>query len=127
MVIIRGKKTKTIKVKLEEMPADASNQTSTSSESTSKLGLTVQPLTPNLARQYGIDADEEGVLVTDVERNSEAGKAINAGDLIQRIGDRKIKNLDNYNSAMEESAGEYILVLVKRKDNTFFVTLKIEE
>jgi len=127
VVIIRGKKTKTVNVKMEEIPADVSGQTSTSSESTSKLGLTVQPLTPNLARQYGIDTDEEGVLVTNVERNSEAGKAINAGDLIQRIGDRKIKNLDNYNSAMEESAGEYILVLVKRKDNTFFVTLKIEE
>jgi len=28
---------------------------------------------------------------------------------------------------LEQASGEYILVLVKRKENTFFVTLKIEE
>jgi len=127
VVIVRGKKLKTIKVKLEEMPGNMAGQSSGTSDSTTKLGLTVEELSLTLARQYGVDSDEDGVLVTAVEGDSEAGKAIRAGDLIQRIGDQKIKNLDDYNKALKESAGEYILVLVKRKENTFFVTLKIEE
>ncbi|MFH2025343.1 MAG: PDZ domain-containing protein, partial [bacterium] len=127
VVIVRGKKLRTIKVKLEEMPGNMAGQSSGTADSTTKLGLTVEELSPNLARQYGVDSDEDGVLVTAVEGDSEAGKAIRAGDLIQRIGDQKIKNLDDYNKALKESAGEYILVLVKRKENTFFVTLKIEE
>lgn len=127
VVIIRGKKTRTIKVKLEEMPDDLAGRSIKSPESTSKLGLTVEELTPYLARQYGIDEDEQGVLVTAVDRDSEAGRALRPGDLIQRIGERNIRNMDDYHKALEESAGEYILVLVKRKDTTFFVTLKIEE
>jgi len=127
VVVIRGKKIKTIKVKLEEMPGNMAGQSLNSAGSATKLGLTVDELTPYLARQYGVDADEEGVLVTAVDRNSEAGQVLRPGDLIQRIGERKIKSLQDYNEALKESAGEYILVLVKRKDNTFFVTLKIEE
>ena len=127
VVIIRGKKVKTINVKLEEMPGSMAGQSSTVPGSTTKLGLTVEELTPSVARQFGIDAGEDGVLVTAVERDSEAGQALRPGDLIQRIGERNIQNMDDYNEALEESAGEYILVLVKRKDNTFFVTLKIEE
>ena len=127
VVVIRGKKIKTIKVKLDEMPGNMAGQSMNPSEKTSKLGLTVDNLTPYLAQQYGVKPDEDGVIVTNVDRNSEAGRSLRPGDLIQRIGDYSIKNVDDYNKAIDESAGEYILVLVKRKDNTFFVTLKIEE
>ncbi|RKY55366.1 MAG: DegQ family serine endoprotease, partial [Candidatus Neomarinimicrobiota bacterium] len=127
VVVIRNKRKKTIRVKLEEMPGNMAGQSIASSSKTSKLGITVDNLTPYLAQQYGVKTDEKGVIVTSVDRSSEAGQVLRPGDLIQRIGDQNIKDVDDYNKALEQASGEYILVLVKRKENTFFVTLKIEE
>jgi len=128
VLVLRGKKEKVFKVKLEELPGNLSGvSTLSSTDSTSKLGLTVETLTSDLARQYGLNRDEKGVVVTAIDRNSEAAQSLRPGDLIQRIGEHGIKNIDDYNGALKESAGEYILVLVKRKDATFFVTLKIED
>jgi serine protease Do len=127
VVVLRGKKEKRIKVKLEELPDSFEQRAMTAQSGSAKLGLTVKELTPDIARQFGINKKEEGVVVTSVDRNSEAGRSLRTGDLIQRIGERNIQNIDDYNKALEESAGEYILILVKRRGNTFFVTLKNTE
>jgi serine protease Do len=127
VVIIKGKKKKRIKVKLEELPGSIGQTATTTSSSTTKLGLTVEELTPYLARQYRIDPNESGVVITQIEKDSEAAKALRPGDLIQRIGDIDIKSVDDYNRALEEAADEYILVLIKRRDATFFITLKFDE
>jgi len=127
VVIIRGKKKKRIKVKLEELPDSIDQTTTQTLSSTTRLGLTVEELTPYLARQYRIDANEHGVIITQIEKDSEAAKALRPGDLIQRIGDIDIESMDDYNRALEEAAGEYILVLIKRRDATFFITLKFDE
>lgn len=127
VVVLRGKKEKRIKVKLGELPDSFEQGAVTAQSGSAKLGLTVKELTPDIARQFGINKKEEGVVVTSVDRNSEAGRSLRTGDLIQRIGERNIQNIDDYNKALEESAGEYILILVKRRGDTFFVTLKNTE
>ena len=127
VVVLRGKKEKRIKVKLGELPDSFEQGAVTAQSGSTKLGLTVKELTPDIARQFGINKKEEGVVVTSVDRNSEAGRSLRTGDLIQRIGERNIQNIDDYNKALEESAGEYILILVKRRGDTFFVTLKNTE
>jgi len=127
VVIIRGKKKKRIKVKLEELPGSTDQTATITPSSASKLGLTVEELTPYLARQYRIDTNENGVVITQIEKDSEAAQALRPGDLIQRIGDIDIESMDDYNRALEEATGEYILVLIKRRDAMFFVTLKFDE
>ncbi|HCK99859.1 MAG TPA: protease [Candidatus Marinimicrobia bacterium] len=127
VVILRGKKEKRIKVKLEELPDSIEQGAMTAQSGSTRLGLTVEELTPDIARQFGIDENEEGVVVTRVDRDSEAGRSLRTGDLIQRVGDRNINSVQDYNQALEDSSGEYLLVLVKRRDATFFVTLKNAE
>jgi serine protease Do len=127
VVVIRGKKEKSIKVKLGEMPESVGQSASVSSTSQNKLGLTVAQLTPALARQYGIPGSEDGVIITGIDQDSEAARSLRVGDLIQRVGEQEIHSLDDYNKALEAASGEYILVLIRRQDTTFFVTLKIGE
>lgn len=127
VVVLRGKKEKRIKVKLEELPDSIEQGSMTAQSGSTRLGLTVEELTPDIARQFGIDENEEGVVVTRVDRDSEAGRSLRTGDLIQRVGDRNINSIQDYNRALEDSSGEYILILVKRRDATFFVTLKNTE
>ncbi len=127
VVLIRGKREKSINVKLGEMPESVGQSATLSSTTQSKLGLIVDELTPALARQYGIPSNEDGVIITGIDRDSEAARSLRVGDLIQRVGDQEIRSLDDYNKALEAASGEYILVLIRRQDMTFFVTLKIGE
>jgi serine protease Do len=56
------------------------------------LGIYLQPLTPDLAKQFGI-ADEKGILVGDVIEDSPAEKAgIQRGDIILEFNGRKVED-----------------------------------
>jgi len=126
VVVLRDKKEKEFKIKLEEMPDDIENRPIRgSTESTSKLGIMVQDITADAARQYDINPDEKGVLVTNVDRNSEAANALRPGDVIKRIGYQDVKNVAEYRAALDKTDSEYVMFLVKRGNNTFFVTLEL--
>ena len=62
------------------------------------LGIAVQDLAPDLAEAFGVD-HREGVLVVEVMPESSAEAAgIEAGDIITRVRDRDIRNIDEFNS-----------------------------
>lgn len=61
------------------------------------LGIDVQELTPELAEMI---EEQEGVMVTDVERDGAAERAgVRAGDLIIGVNQRKVRNLDDWEAA----------------------------
>jgi serine protease Do len=84
MTVTRDRKTVTLSVKVGEQPseealADAENG------SESVLGLTVEPLTPETARQNRLTA-RRGLLVTEVEPGSPGAEAgIKPGDAIVEV------------------------------------------
>jgi serine protease Do len=56
------------------------------------LGVTIQPLTPELSKQFGL-GDEKGVLVGDVVEDSPAEKAgIHTGDVIVEFDGKEVKD-----------------------------------
>ncbi|TFG36453.1 MAG: PDZ domain-containing protein, partial [Desulfobacterales bacterium] len=91
----------------------------------SLLGLTVQQLTPELAQSLKIK-DKEGVIVANVEPGSAAEEAgLRPGDLILEVNRQEVKNLEEYNNALESlDKKESILLLVKRDRHTRFVVLE---
>jgi len=125
LVVIRGKKERKLKVKLGELPESIETASRSTGKSFSKLGIQVEELTPYLAQEYGYDSDDEGVIVTRIDRESEAARVLRPGDIIQRIGDKKTIDMSDYKNALEDVSGEFILVLIKRKSGTFFVTLEV--
>jgi serine protease Do len=67
-----------------------------------KLGLTLEQLTPMSAQNYGLDEDD-GLLVTGVERDSVADRArVRPGDVIIQLGIYKIATLDDFSSVLNE-------------------------
>ncbi|MFA4839922.1 MAG: Do family serine endopeptidase [Candidatus Neomarinimicrobiota bacterium] len=125
VVVLRGKQNKTIKVKLGVLPEDENIVGGDSKQSPSKWGFSVDEITSVLAKQYGIDKETEGVVVTRVDLRSEAGKILRPGDVIQRVSDREIKNLADYKDAIKGVDSEFILVLVLRDHSSFFATLEV--
>lgn len=93
----------------------------------SKLGLTVQEITPDIASSLGLNGTQ-GVLVGNVTPDSPgADSGIQRGDVILEVGATPITSVEDFRRATKNiEKNKPILLLVRRDDNTIFLTLKIE-
>jgi serine protease Do len=85
-----------VKVKLEAWPDEitptVARRNSAPDEKARSFGLTVQPITKDLAEQYGIEK-VEGVLVTEVERGSVAERrGLKPGDVIVELDHKPVSS-----------------------------------
>jgi serine protease Do len=95
-------------------------------ESPTPWGLSVQTLTPELARQLGADRDEQGVVITDVEPGSTAARVgLRPKDTIVSVGNTPVRSVREFREAVDKAgAGGGIRLQVKREDGRLFVFLK---
>ena len=67
-----------------------------------KLGIGLETLTPMLAAKYGLNEDE-GLLATDVKRDSVAGRAgVQAGDEIVQLGMYRVATPDDFATVLDD-------------------------
>jgi len=109
-----------------ERPATEEDTSSTTGDTgNTKYGLTVQPLTAQAASRYGLDADDQGLLVTRVDPEGSAADAgIRQGDLIQEVNRQTVKTVTDFNGALRQSGAKPALVFIKRRNNVIYLTLK---
>jgi serine protease Do len=88
------------------------------------LGISVQNLTPDMARRLRLKA-ETGVVVTRVEPGSPAAEAgIQTGDIIREINRKPVKNVDELVRKLESAKDQNnILLLVQRGQNNMFAAV----
>jgi serine protease Do len=92
-----------------------------------KLGLGLQPVTPQIAKQLGLDSDSEGMVVTEVDPNGPAAEAgIDRGDVILEINKKAVNSIADVKSALEGAKDRPILLLISRKGQTIYVTVSPE-
>jgi serine protease Do len=89
-----------------------------------KLGLSVQPVTPPVARELGLKA-QQGLLVRDVVEGSRAAEAgIRPGDVIVEVDRQPVRTVEELRASVDKRAkGESMLLLVNREGNTVFVAV----
>ncbi len=89
------------------------------------LGIMVDNITPGWVNKFRLK-DRTGVVVTGIAPDGPAAEAgIQPGDIIKEVNNRPLKGLKDYRDAMakSEKAGQ-VLLLLKRGDQTFYVTLR---
>ncbi len=93
----------------------------------SPFGLRVKDLSPELAKELGIEAPG-GVVISAVQPGSRADEAgLRARDVILEVNREAVKDVDSYQSAIKTGAkGKIVLLLVKRGENTIYVAMKPE-
>jgi serine protease Do len=91
-----------------------------------KLGLTVQTLTPELAKQFNVET-EHGVVITDVAAGSLASLAnLQQGDVIQEADRQKVSSTDELEQVLAKAKDkDSILLLVNHQGTTVFVVLQM--
>jgi len=122
--VFRNGKRKTLKVTIGLLEGEVAATKGTASAL--DLGMTVQTLTPELARKAGVEEDQKGVIVTKVEPGSIAARAgIRIGDVICAVGDSQIADMADFRNATdEEDLKEGIRMQVKREGMRRFAFLK---
>ena len=114
---------------VSKMSSDSSEPEKDESEAYESLGLEVSPLSSETATQLGFNESIEGVVVTNVKRGSPARKAgLDAGVVIQRVGDTPIKNVEDFRKAIEGLGkdAKSVLLLVRTIRGGVFLTLDLE-
>jgi serine protease Do len=89
-----------------------------------ELGLTVQGLSPEIARSLGLE-DTQGVVVTAVDPGGAGAAAgFRRGDVILEVDRKPIRSLSDYEKAIAEAKDKNLLFLVRRGDANVFLALK---
>lgn len=88
-------------------------------------GVSVQALTPDLRQQLQLPAGTEGVVITDVDPNSQAaGAGLQQGDIIVQVNRQPVNTVAQFNTAIRTGASrQSTLLLVKRGQGTQFVVV----
>ncbi|HXF49678.1 MAG TPA: Do family serine endopeptidase [Verrucomicrobiae bacterium] len=91
-----------------------------------KLGIYVTDLTPDLARQMGIDFSR-GVVVTEVKPNSTAGLiGVEEGDVILEINKAEVSSAAEYERQMKRlKRGQKVVLLLVRRGDLFYITAQV--
>ncbi|MGQ9705438.1 MAG: DegQ family serine endoprotease [bacterium] len=127
--IYRGSKLIKLTVKIGELPAEKTGimKGKEEEETTQKIGIRVQELTPDIARELGYKG-EEGVLITDVEYGSPAYEAgLSQGDIIIEVDKQKVRNISEFKIAIENAKKKNsILFYVWSKEASHYVVVKLK-
>ena len=122
--VIRQGREKKLKIEVGELKEE---KVAKAGEFTTEkdLGITVQDLTPEIAKHLGI-SEKAGILVSEVKAGSPAHEAgIRRGDVIKEIDRQPIEDLKGYRREMAKVKGKNeILMLIQRGENTIFVVLE---
>jgi Do/DeqQ family serine protease len=134
LTVLRDKQEKTIKVKLDEFEIAQQNETegpagapdSAAPKQNGRLGVSVQPVTPELASRFRLPSGTKGIAITSVDPNGPAAEAgINPGDVILEVNRETVESIDDMRSAIEKSGdGGAIVLLLSRGGQTLFVAVR---
>lgn len=95
------------------------------------LGMSLSVLTPEMAQDMGLPNDAKGLLVQEVDPESEAAeKGLAPGDIITEAGQQPVASIADLNARIDEvrEAGrKSLLVLVRRDGEPRFVALPVGE
>ena len=123
MEVIRRKEKIELPVITEEM---ADEEPSESQADRSQIGLSMQALTPEIAKAYGLSR-AKGLLIVQVEDGSPAAEAgLAPGDIIVEADRQTVSDMASFNRILaKHGKGSTLLLLIDRSGITIFVTLTL--
>src|SRR5687767_1576124 len=126
--VMRDGRTIEIKPTLEEMAAARGGNRALNGEregSAGRFGMTVEPLTPEVAAELELGRNVKGVVITDVDPSGAAASAgLREGDVIQQVNGKSVDDADDVRDALNANGGKPSVLLIARGDGTLFVPLR---
>ena len=132
--IVRDGKARTVEARLAERPDEQEQGGRTPKGSGSEkekgdlLGLSVQDLTPQLARRAQVEQGTKGAVIVDVAQDSPAADAgLEPGDVLVEVNRRPVGSAAEYKAAVKTvKKGETVLMRVKHGQQTQYVPVRVK-
>ncbi len=126
LTVLRNGNQQNLEAKLGELPATGAVAQSGGSGGAMQLGITVTPLTPDLAAQAGVPRGTRGVVVEQTDPNGPAAQAgIEAGDVIEQVNQQAVESPTDMQKALAKSGNRPPLLLINRGGETVFVPVPL--
>src|SRR6185369_2575011 len=130
LTVLRDNREQKIRATLGEFKADATESeegrdSGPAPNSQGKLGLTVIPLTPDIAAELKLPGGTQGTVIDSVDPTGPAAAAgLRRGDVIQEVNRQAVHSPAELRLAIEKTDGKPILLLVNRGAAAFYVAVK---
>jgi Do/DeqQ family serine protease len=127
---VRAGREQTTRAALGELTAanargDNNNGNDQAPAGTGKLGISVQPLTPEIAQQLRLPPTTQGVVIAALDPTGPAADArLQEGDVIQQVNGQQIRSVSDLASAIDKNGQKPALLLVNRGGNTIYVPVR---
>ncbi len=132
---LREGKPLTIEVTMAELPerllaqeesGEIESEDSSEDTAVDELGISVRPITPELAEQLAL-GDVRGVVISSVKRDSYAASlGIQVGDVIFRMGSTDVNTAADVRKGIEEAKeNQRILLYIKTASGTRFISVPL--
>ena len=137
LVVFRNNQRRSLTVVVDELDLDAEQTTRTARRgggggtpnepppTATGLGMTLEQITPEIARRLDLPTSAGGAIVSDVERNSPAANGgVIPGDVILEVNRQKVANVSQITRELQKAQlGQPVFMLVWRNGDNIFVTM----
>ena len=130
--VLRAGKTKTLKVKIGELPDTVATDTPAdepepATASANRLGLVVSDLNAAQRKKLEIEAGQ-GILVTESRAGIAQEAGVRAGDVIMMLNYSRVNDVLVFQKLVKElPKGGSVPILVQRRNGPVFLALKLQE
>ena len=129
LAISRDNREQQVRATLAELPADRSNAAGDDSggerSDTGKLGVRVEPLTPEVAARLNLPDGAQGLVVTDLDAIGPAADAgIQEGDVIEEVNRQPVRSGADLQAAIQRAGARPLLLLINRRSDSLFLTVR---
>jgi serine protease Do len=107
---------------------DGNGQQQSPKDRYEKLGMKVSKLTPEIAKRFGYDGDERGVVVIEVEKESNADNAgIRTGDMIKGVNQTAVATVEEYRKQMDSAEKENAITFLIKRPHAGFIIVQVQK
>ena len=131
MKVIREGKERTLNVRVEELNLETETTRQADAggagggDTGAGFGITLNNVTPEIARQFELPANIKGAVVTEVDPDSPAARVLQPGDVILQVNRRPVANANEASAALRAvPAGRAVGMLISRRGEEQFVTVR---
>ena len=90
-----------------------------------KFGMTVEPVTPEIAAQLELPKDAKGVVISDLDPSgAAAGAGLRQGDVIQQVNGKTVRSGEELKAGLDAANDRPAVLLVTREGASIFVPLR---
>lgn len=125
--LLRGGREREVTATLDELPAELQRASSQSQQERGSAleGVTVDELTPQMARRLNLPPYTRGVVVVEVRPDSPAAEAgLMSGDVIQEVNRRPINSVADFERALRQAGQDTVLLVINRRGNRLYIAIE---